>query len=129
MATRYVSDTDHIKAYLEYDEDDGCYFRISSMAGGVLSRSSNIGGPIVNGQGGVALDNSGAPKYPEIPAIDDGQWHTMQLSAEEQVVRFWLDGRLIAAAQNTDGVSGTVALTTRQQEMEWRDISVWAAPW
>ena len=53
----------------------------------------------------------------------------MQLSTEEQVVRFWLDGRLIAAAQHTDTPSGTVALTTRQQAMEWRNVSVWAAPW
>ena len=46
LATRYQSDADHVKAYLEYDANVGCYVRIASMASGVLARSPNIGGPI-----------------------------------------------------------------------------------
>jgi hypothetical protein len=129
IATRFQSDAAHIKAYLEYDESVGCYVRLATGASGVVARSANIGGPVVNGQGNVPYNNFGDPQYADIPAIDDGQWHVMQLSAEERVVRFWLDGRLIASTPYIDTESGSVALVTRQQEMEWRNITVWAAPW
>lgn len=129
IATRYQSDTEHIKAFLEYDVDVGCYVRLATPASGIIARSSNIGGPVVNGQGDVPYNVYGDPQYADIPPIDDGEWHTMKLSAEERVVRFWLDGRLIASTPYNETESGTVALTTRQQAMEWRNISVWAAPW
>ena len=67
--------------------------------------------------------------FPQVPAIDDNEWHTLQLSVEEQVVRLWLDGRLIASGLDDYSTTGTVGLTTRKQVVEWRNISVWEAPW
>jgi hypothetical protein len=48
---------------------------------------------------------------------------------DEKVARVWLDGRLIASAQEFELESGSVALFSRRQDVEWRNFSVWEAPW
>jgi len=136
VSARFGDSDNQVVGYLEYKALDGCYFRIArkytengATQSDVLGRSSYINTVIEQAPGVTREDNWGQPAYPLIPAIDDGAWHTLRISVDEQVVRIWLDGRLIASAQETELESGSVALFSRREEIEWRNFSVWNAPW
>jgi hypothetical protein len=135
-SARYGDSNNQILGYLEHNPGYGCYYRLSrkyedsnGSHSDVLSRSPYIGVPIEQSPGLTRLDNWGNPAYPNIPNIDDGEWHALRISVDEQVARVWLDGRLITATQEFELESGSVALFSRRQEVEWRNFSVWEAPW
>ena len=122
--------------YLEHKPGYGCYYRISRkvddgsiVLGDVLNRSPYLDVTIEQSPGITRTDKWGNPAYPDIPGVADGQWHTLRMSVDEQVVRVWLDGRLIASSQDTYLLEGTVALFSRREAVEWRNFSVWEAPW
>ena len=122
--------------FQEFKPEYGCYFRLSHKAddegtvvSGVLNRSPYVGVPIEQSPGITRLDAWGEPAYPTIPEVTDGEWHRLRLSVDGRVVRIWLDDRLIAAAQDHYLEAGTVGLFTRRQDIEWRNFSVWDAPW
>jgi len=136
ISTRYTDDDNQLIGYMEYKSGYGCYVRIARKytASGtthndVLGRSAYINTIIEQSPGVTREDNWGEPAYPLIPAIDDNDWHTLQLSVDEQVVRVWLDGRLVASALDPHLETGSVALTSRREEVEWRNFSVWESPW
>jgi hypothetical protein len=133
LAGRYVDDANHVKAYVE-GSSSGCFVRLnrksSSLGGETLSRSPYIGVPITDSQGLAYTHSDGVtPLFAEIPAVDDGEWHTMRLTIEGYVVRLWLDGRLIAAGLDDLSTNGTVALFGQKQAIEWRNISVSNSSW
>jgi len=135
-SARYGDSNNQILGYLEHNPGYGCYYRLSrkyedsnGSHSDVLSRSPYIGVPIEQSPGLTRLDNWGNPAYPNIPNIDDGEWHALRISVDEQVARVWLDGRLITATQEFELESGSVALFSRRQDVEWRNFSVWEAPW
>jgi hypothetical protein len=128
-----VDDANHVKAYVE-GSSSGCFVRLnrksSSLGGETLSRSPYIGVPITDSQGLAYTHSDGVtPLFAEIPAVDDGEWHTMRLTIEGYVVRLWLDGRLIAAGLDDLSTNGTVALFGQKQAIEWRNISVSNSSW
>ncbi|MEC7240365.1 MAG: hypothetical protein VXW32_03950 [Myxococcota bacterium] len=136
LTSRYTDADQLLLAYLEFKPEYGCYFRLSHKANddgtvvsGVLNRSAYIGVPIEQSPGITRLDAWGEPAYPTIPDVADGNWHRLRLSVDGQVVRVWLDDRLIAAAQDHYLEAGTIGLFTRRQDIEWRNFSVWDAPW
>jgi hypothetical protein len=136
ISARYTDDDNQVLGYVEYKALDGCYLRIArkytdsgTSYADVLGRSSYINTTIEQAPGVTREDVWGQPAYPLIPAIDDGGWHNLQISVDGQVVRIWLDGRLIASAQDAELESGSVALFSRREEIEWRNFSVWNAPW
>jgi len=136
LSARYTDSNNLNLGYLEHKPGYGCYFRLSrkyendnGSFSDVLNRSPYIGVPIEQSPGVTRLDSWGNPAYPQIPSVDDGEWHALRISVDEQVVRVWLDGRLIAATQEFELESGGVALFSRRQDVEWRNFSVWEAPW
>ena len=117
---------DDIGEGTKFEEDDGvCFVRLwrtSETAGnGNLARSADIGVPIGSGSGEVPLNDDGEPLFPEIPAIDDGEWHTLRLAVEGELVRAWLDDRLIAAATDDTYESGGAAIMVRTAEVDLDD--------
>jgi hypothetical protein len=142
LAARFVDSTRHVKVALDSDSE-GCFFRIGrrhmpdglSPINEVFARSAYIGIPIVHADGRVESNEDGTPVFPMIPAIDDGEWHKLRITTEQQVIRLWLDGRMITAGLDpyvgSDGKpeSGTVALTANKQEVSWRNFSVWQSAW
>ena len=136
LTTRYTDESNYVLGYLEHKPEYGCYFRLSrkvddngTVLSDVLNRSPYIGVPIEQSPGVTRTDIWGEPAYPTIPDLADGDWHTLRLSVDEQVARLWLDGRLIAASQEFHLLNGSVGLFTRRQDIEWRNFSVWEAPW
>ena len=132
LVGRWQDSSNHIKALL-YQNNEGCQFRIqrasSTLGNEVIGRSAFIGVPIRNANAPTPLNADGTPEFPEIPAIDDGQPHTLRLSMEDSVIRLWLDGRMVAAALDDTYSEGGAALMVRNQETTWQDISVWPGPW
>ena len=136
IGARYGDEDNYLMGYLEHKPGYGCYYRISRkvddgsiVLGDVLNRSPYLDVTIEQSPGITRTDKWGNPAYPDIPGVADGQWHTLQMSVDEQVVRVWLDGRLIASSQDTYLLEGTVALFSRREAVEWRNFSVWEAPW
>jgi hypothetical protein len=136
LMTRFTDEENHMLVYTEYEPGEGCYFRVTRNytdngvdTSTVVARSPIIGSEITIGNGSEQYDAWGEPAYPIIPVIDDNDWHELRLSADEQVVRVWLDGRLIASVQEDLITSGSVGIFSRKTETEWRNFSVWNAPW
>jgi len=137
LVGRFADGSNLVQAYLE-PGDPGCYFRIlrksvdeqGQVVGEVISRSPYLGVPIADSAGVIKTHSDGVtPLYADIPAVNDGQWHQMRLTAEGQVIRLWLDGRMITAAIDDRSESGSVALYGRNQEIEWRDVSISRSSW
>ena len=136
LMTRFTDDQNHMLTYVEHQPGEGCYFRITRNltdngvdTSTVVARSPIIGEEITVSSTADQYDKWGVTAYPIIPVIDDNGWHELRFSADEQVVRVWLDGRLITSVQDPFITSGSVGIFSRRTETEWRNFSVWNAPW
>ncbi len=132
LATRWQDASNHIRAYL-YQHNEGCMFlmqRVSSTFGNeTLGRSAFIGVPISNPNALPPLNEDGTPQFPEILPVSDGTPHTLRLSAEGELFRLWLDGRLVASGTDESFEAGGAALMVRGQEMTWEGTTVWPGSW
>jgi hypothetical protein len=125
---RYDDDSNRLSTYLDQD-DEGCFFRINraseEVGSEVLSRSAYIGVPITDTTGEVPTNDDGTPLFPQIPAIDDGEWHTLRLQMEQSVIRTWLDGRLIAAGLDDTELGTGAGVMVRTLSTSFDDLEIW----
>jgi len=136
LMTRFTDDENHMVTYVEHKAGEGCYLRITRNytdngvdTSTVVARSPYIGEVITVSSSVDQYDEWGETAYPIIPAIDDDGWHNLRISADEKVIRVWLDGRLITSVQDEFISSGSVGIFSRKTETEWRNFSVWNSPW
>ncbi len=128
LVGRYADASNRLSTYLDQD-DEGCFFRISRTseeAGSeVLGRSAYIGVPITDTTGEMPTNNDGTPLFPQIPPIDDGEWHTLRLQMEERVIRTWLDHRLIAAGLDDTDLGTGAGVLVRNHATAFDDLETW----
>jgi hypothetical protein len=128
LVGRYQDEDNRIITYLDQD-DEGCFFRIhrasDTTGSDVLGRSAYIGIPIADSAGEVPTNDDGSPLFPEIPAIDDGEWHTLRLQMEESVIRTWLDGRLVAAGLDDSDMGTGAGLMVRNLAAPFDELESW----
>jgi len=128
LVGRYADDSNRLITYLDTDEE-GCLFRIyrnsEEVGSGVIGRSAYIGVPITDTVGEVPTNDDGTPLFPQIPSIDDGEWHTLRLQMEQSVIRTWLDGRLIAAGLDNTELGTGAGVMVRTQAASLDDLEAW----
>jgi|GEM_PF-6386621 len=130
---RYTDDDNRIKAYVDerYDtvtKTNACYIIINRQFAGegeTVARSAYIGVPIVDTSGKLPTNPDKTPLFPEIAPIDDGEWHTLRLQMEQNVVRAWLDGRMVAAGLDTTTLGTGAGVTVRTDAMEFDNVQAW----
>ncbi|MFP6684987.1 MAG: family 16 glycoside hydrolase, partial [Polyangiaceae bacterium] len=117
LLVRYQDEDNHYEAIYETSKNRYNIYRKVDGVRELVTRSAPLG------QTYFHTDQT-TPWFPPIALFTTDTPHTFRATADGQTLRFWVDGRLIAAGHDPSFSGGKVGLMSRHQSVTFDDLVV-----
>lgn len=128
LAFRSQSNTSYENANIWQLAAGGSCFTVANKEKGWLYNNHRIG---ISGTGSTINNSAALPNGDALGGISaDGEWHKISISAEGNVYRFYLDGKLKLEVTDTDNIysEGYFYLVSRDIEFDMDNVELYDAP-